>query len=301
MSVSPASTHVAVDDVEKGGNDLEDVKGDGGAALPEVGKVDEEKPLAPPSFPDGGRRAYLTTLGGVLVLFTTFGTSNTYASFQSEWQLVRFPSSRLVLTGGDSLTTVLLAEPTKGLHAEQHRLDRLRPPLHPLPHGSPIGPTVRPGLFPLPVAHRLASVVLWHLHVEPVDRVLSAVPVILRLHGCESSTRSARGKGLTCLSRQIALGLVFSPTLSCVASYFSPKKRTVRMGFVAAGAAAGVRRPLPPPARLFSWLILGFTGRRLSHHHQPRLPSTRLCVRHSNPSVTPSISLRSKLTCLNDG
>lgn len=72
---------------------MEDVKGDGEAGVPEVAKVDEEKPLAPPSFPDGGRRAYMTTLGGVLVLFCTFGTSNTYASFQDEWQRVRFSSS----------------------------------------------------------------------------------------------------------------------------------------------------------------------------------------------------------------
>lgn len=54
-------------------------------------RADDEDEAAPPYFPNGGRQAYLTTAGGVLVLFSTFGLSNSYAAFQAEWTNVRFP------------------------------------------------------------------------------------------------------------------------------------------------------------------------------------------------------------------
>lgn len=63
---------------EKDVGDLQEVPGEG--------KADEEHesvPTAPPPFPDGGRRAYLNTCGGVLVLLSTFGASNGWAVFQA--------------------------------------------------------------------------------------------------------------------------------------------------------------------------------------------------------------------------
>jgi len=59
---------------------------------------DEEVPPAP-HFPDGGTRAYLNTLGGVLVLFSTFGLSNSWAVFQAHLAAVR-PRSRGVAPAG---------------------------------------------------------------------------------------------------------------------------------------------------------------------------------------------------------
>ncbi|GAA6054778.1 hypothetical protein NBRC10513_007412 [Rhodotorula toruloides] len=198
MSVSPVSTHVAVEDVEKGGNDVEDVKGDGEAGVPEVAKVDEEKPLAPPSFPDGGRRAYMTTLGGVLVLFCTFGTSNTYASFQDEWQrnqLKDYTPSSIAWIGSAHLFILFIM-------------------------GLPSGRLFDAGYFryQLPIGS-----LLWCFGIFMLSLSTEYYQLFLSFSVCLG----------------MALGLVFSPTLSCVASYFSPKKRTAFMGSVAAGAALG--------------------------------------------------------------
>ncbi|GAA5998611.1 uncharacterized protein JCM10292_002823 [Rhodotorula paludigena] len=76
---TPTATVVGSVDVEKVASKEKDLEG--GAAPVEPSTA---PPPGPPPFPNGGKRAYLTTLGGVLVLFTTFGLSNSWAAFQAE-------------------------------------------------------------------------------------------------------------------------------------------------------------------------------------------------------------------------
>ncbi|GJN90417.1 hypothetical protein Rhopal_003428-T1 [Rhodotorula paludigena] len=76
---TPTATVVGSIDVEKHASEEKDLEG--GAAPVEPATA---PPPGPPPFPNGGKRAYLTTLGGVLVLFTTFGLSNSWAAFQAE-------------------------------------------------------------------------------------------------------------------------------------------------------------------------------------------------------------------------
>ncbi|GAA5934765.1 hypothetical protein JCM3775_002050 [Rhodotorula graminis] len=70
----------------------------------------DEVPAAP-YFPDGGRRAYLNTVGGVLVLFSTFGLSNSWAVFQAHLasnQLKDYPASTISWIGSVQLFALFL-------------------------------------------------------------------------------------------------------------------------------------------------------------------------------------------------
>ncbi|GAA5841939.1 hypothetical protein JCM9279_003163 [Rhodotorula babjevae] len=71
---------------------------------------DDEVPPAP-HFPDGGRRAYLNTVGGVLVLFSTFGLSNSWAVFQAHLasnELKEYPASTISWIGSVQLFALFI-------------------------------------------------------------------------------------------------------------------------------------------------------------------------------------------------
>ena len=57
---------------------------------------------APPSYPDGGARAWLTVCGAFLALFCTFGQLNSFGTFQTwyrEHQLSALPASTIAWIG----------------------------------------------------------------------------------------------------------------------------------------------------------------------------------------------------------
>ncbi|GAA6035670.1 hypothetical protein JCM8097_004962 [Rhodosporidiobolus ruineniae] len=190
--VGSAATTALDDDVEKdaGGpviKEKDSLEGEG---------ADEAKP-APPAFPNGGRRAYLTTVGGVLVLFSCFGLSNSYAAFQAEFQnnlLSTYPPSSISWIGSVHLFVLFIL-------------------------GLPSGRLFDRGWFRYQLA---AGSCLWVGGMF----ALSASRTYGQLF---ASFAICLGGGL---------GLMFSPTLSCVGSYFSTR-RTLMMGCTAGGAAAG--------------------------------------------------------------
>ncbi|GAA5852290.1 hypothetical protein JCM8547_006726 [Rhodosporidiobolus lusitaniae] len=169
-----------------------------GAGMKKV-ETEEEAPARPamPYFPNGGRAAYSTTAGGVLVLFSTFGLSNSLAAFQAEWtnnQLRQYPPSSISWIGSTHLFILFIL-------------------------GLPMGRLFDRGWF----------------------RYQLALGSVLWIGGMFALSESKGYGGMfgsfaVCLG--LGLGVMFAPTLSCVASYFSTK-RTLMMGCTAGGAAAG--------------------------------------------------------------
>ncbi|GAA5841041.1 hypothetical protein JCM11251_006792 [Rhodosporidiobolus azoricus] len=152
---------------------------------------------APPPFPNGGKRAYLTTLGGVLVLFTTFGLSNSYSAFQAHFQTVLLPTySPSALSWIGSVHLFLLF--VMGLFS---------------------GRLFDKGYFRYQLATGSA---LWIVGMFALSVSKTYAQVFASFGICLG----------------VALGIMFSPTLSCVGSYFSTR-RTLMMGCTAGGAATG--------------------------------------------------------------
>ncbi|GAA5920073.1 hypothetical protein JCM6882_005923 [Rhodosporidiobolus microsporus] len=195
-----ATATLATLDIEAaaGGRDSAEEKDE---TEPEKGAASavEEAPSvpAPPYFPNGGRRAYRTTAGGVLVLFSSFGLSNSYAAFQSHFQTVLLPeySPSEISWFGSVHLFILFA---MGLFS---------------------GRLFDQGYFRYQLA--LGSA-LW-------------VGGMFALSASKTYGQVFASFGI-CLG--VALGTMFSPTLSCVGSYFSTR-RTLMMGCTAGGAAAG--------------------------------------------------------------
>ncbi|BGP49746.1 hypothetical protein JCM10450v2_005651 [Rhodotorula kratochvilovae] len=115
---SPTSTATTTLATLPGGSDVEKLSSaddkDADALRDAGGAADDGVPApaaAAPSFPDGGRRAYLNTAGGVLVLFCTFGLSNSWAAFQAELrrnQLRDYPASSIAWIGSVQLFILFL-------------------------------------------------------------------------------------------------------------------------------------------------------------------------------------------------
>ncbi|GAA6003604.1 hypothetical protein JCM10207_003503 [Rhodosporidiobolus poonsookiae] len=224
--VSPTATAVSDPDldVEKGEEDKES-------------KAEVNEVPGPPPFPNGGRRAYCTTAGGVLVLFSSFGLSNSYAAFQAEFtknQLSDYPQSSIAWIGSVHLFILFIL-------------------------GLPSGRLFDRGWFRYQLA---AGSVLWIVGMFALS---------------ESKTFGQLFASFAvCLG--LGLGLMFSPTLSCVGSYFSTK-RTLMMGCTAGGAAFGATIFPIICNRLFASHGFAFGVRTLAYIHTACLIIANLLMR----------------------
>lgn len=176
--------------------------------LPSVGKSSYDAmtgsaPEAPapalPEFPEGGRQAWLTVLGGFLILFCTFGTVQSFGVYQDYYSRVLL-SERTAsdISWIGSMQTFLL-----------------------FAGGLPTGKLFDDGYF----HHCLAFGSLIYL--------FSIFMLSLVQPGQYYQVFLAQGVGLG-----IGMGLIMLPALSVTSHYFR-RRRAVAMGVVIAGSSTG--------------------------------------------------------------